>query len=161
MYLRAKLWIMTLINGVVAWVIIPLKYVREAAKNFAKHVKDNFRRKYTFPARAEYPFDMGYEAVMDTSKSLDPSEASYFRSIIGIMRWMVEIGRINIATELYLLQTHLAYPREGHIEAALYVMDYLKNKHNSRLVFDPNYPKIDEIIFKYCDCKDLYGDSEE
>ena len=83
--------------------MIPLKYVREAAKNCAKHVKDNFPGKYTFPARAEYPFDMGYEAVMDTSKSLDPSEASYFRSIIGIMRWMVEIGRINIATELYLL----------------------------------------------------------
>ena len=40
-------------------------------------------------------------------------------------------------------------------------MDYLKQKHNSILVFDPTYPKIDEIIFKDCEWKDFYGDAEE
>ena len=40
-------------------------------------------------------------------------------------------------------------------------MDYLKQKHNSQLVFYPNYPKIDESIFKDCDWKDFYGDTEE
>ena len=38
---------------------------------------------------------------------------------------------------------------------------YLKKKHNSRLVFDPTYPKIDESIFKDCEWKDVYGDAEE
>ena len=49
MYLGAKLWRMTLRNGVVAWGMITSKYVREAAKNCAKHVKDNFPGKYTLP----------------------------------------------------------------------------------------------------------------
>ena len=40
-------------------------------------------------------------------------------------------------------------------------MSYLKNKHNSRLVFDSTYPKIDEIIFKDCDWKYFYEDAEE
>ena len=40
-------------------------------------------------------------------------------------------------------------------------MAYLKQKHNSRLVSDPTYPKSDESIFNDCDCKDLYGDAEE
>ena len=55
---------------------------------------------------------------------------------------MVELGRVDIATEISLLSSHLAYPREGHLEAALHVMGYLKQKHNSRLIFDPTYPDI-------------------
>ena len=38
-------------------------------------------------------------------------------------------------------------------------MAYLKQKHNSRLVFDPTYPKIDESFFKDFDWKDFYGDA--
>ena len=104
---------------------------------------------------------MGYEAIMDTYKDLDPAEASYFQSIIGVMRWMAEIGRIGIATEVSLLSSHLDYPQYGHIEVAFHVIAYLKQKHNSRLVFYPTYTKIDEIIFKDCDWKDFYWDAEE
>jgi hypothetical protein len=35
---------------------------------------------------------------------------------------MVELGRVDIATEISPLSSHLAYPREGHLEAALHVM---------------------------------------
>jgi hypothetical protein len=44
---------------------------------------------------------------------------------------MVELGRIDIATEISLLSSHLAYPRVGHLEVALHVMGYLKQKHNT------------------------------
>ena len=117
---------MKLINGVVTWGMIPSKYVHEAANNCAKHVKDNFPGKYTFPDRDEPPFVMGYEAVMDTSKALDPAEASYFQSIIGVMHWMVKMGRIDIAKEVSLLSSYLDYPREGYLDIALHVMDDLK-----------------------------------
>ena len=43
----------------------------------------------------------------------------------------------------------------------MYVMAYLKQKHNSRLVFDPTYPKIDESIFTDYDWKYFYGDAKE
>ena len=132
-----------------------------ATKNGAKHVKDNSPGIYTLTARDENPFVMGYEAVMDTSKSLDPAEAYSFQSIIGVMHWMVDIGRSDIATEVSLLSSHLDYTQEVHLEATLHVMAYLKHKHNSRLVFDPNYSKIDESIFKYCDWGNFYADAEE
>ena len=47
------------------------------------------------------------------------------------MRWMVEIGSIDIATEVSLISSCLAYPREGHLEAAFHLMASLKHKHNS------------------------------
>jgi hypothetical protein len=60
------------------------------------------------------------------------------------MRWMVELGHIDIATEVSLLSSHLAFPPEGHLETAIHIMSYLSQKHNTRLViFDPTYPKID------------------
>ena len=40
--------------------------------------------------------------------------ASYYQYIIAIMQWMVELGRVDIATEVSMLLYHNAYPREGH-----------------------------------------------
>jgi hypothetical protein len=77
------------------------------------------------------------------------------------MHWMVELGRVDIATEISLLSFHLAYPCEGHLEAALHIMGYLRLKHNTRLVFDPTYPDIDMSMFPQYDWTEFYGDVEE
>ena len=74
---------------------------------------------------------------------------------------MVELGCLDIATEVSLLSLHLAYPQEGHLEAALHVMAYLKAKHNSRLVFNPTYPDIDQSSFHKYDWNEFYGDVTE
>ena len=77
------------------------------------------------------------------------------------MRWMVELGRIDIATEVSLLSSHLAYPREGHLETALHIMSYLRQKHNTRLIFDPTHPKIDMGMFPQSNWTKFYGNIEE
>ena len=74
---------------------------------------------------------------------------------------MVEIGRVDIITKVLALSSHLSLPREGHLEAVYHVYAYLKSKHNSWMVFDPNYPEIDMSGFKQCDWKNFYGDVEE
>ena len=75
---------------------------------------------------------------------------------------MVEIGRIDIATECSLLSSNLAYPREGHFKCALHMMGCLKWKHNSRLFFDPTYPDIDFDTFDVgAEWKEFYGDMTE
>ena len=140
MYLGAKLRWTQLPNGVWAWALCPSKYVNHAVKNCETHLKDNYDGRYSLPRKAENPFRMNYEPELDDSTPLDANAASYFQTLIGVMRWMVEIGRIDIATEVSILSSHLAYPREGHLDIALHIMGYLRAKHNSRLVFDPCYP---------------------
>ena len=39
---------------------------------------------------------MGYAPEMDEYPVLDPDLVSYYQSLIGIVRWMVEIGRVYI-----------------------------------------------------------------
>lgn len=160
-YLGAKLRQTRLENGVWAWALSPSKYVGQAVRNCTKHLNENYNGKYSLPKKAENPFRMGYEPELDTSAPLDPDASSYYQSLIGVLRWMVEIGRIDIATEVSLLSSHLAYPREGHLEEALHVMAYLRQKHNSRLIFDPSYPDIDMTNFKECDWREFYGEVAE
>ena len=108
---------------------------------------------------APNPFVGGYRPETDMTDPLDPDRAPYYHTMVGVMRWMVEIGRIDIATECSLLSSHLAYPREGHSECALHMMGYLKWKHNCRLFFDPTYPYIDfETFNDGAEWKTLYGD---
>jgi hypothetical protein len=97
------------------------------------------------------PFPNGYRAETDLSEELALEEASYYHSQIGILRWMVELGRIDIITEVSMLASHLALPRRGHLDAVFAVYAFLKRKHNSTMVFDPTYPKVNEGDFKKCD----------
>ena len=75
---------------------------------------------------------------------------------------MVELGRVDIGVEVSQLSSFLAYPRKGHMEAALHIMSYLCVKHNSRLVLDPSYAGIDYAKFNvHANWHAFYGDAEE
>ena len=45
---------------------------------------------------------------------------------------------------------------QGHLEAVLHIMGYLKHRHNSSLAFDLLYPDIDHRNFWDCDSTDFY-----
>jgi len=61
-----------------------------------------------------------------------------------------------------MLSAHNSLPREGHLEAIYHIFSYLKNHKNSRLVFDPAYPKIDNRRFHIGDWSDFYpNDTDE
>ena len=99
-YLGAKLKKVQKDNDVWCWSIIPYKYFQEAVRNCQKYLKDNLSNDYELIANAPNPFPLGYEPCMDVSPLLSPDEASYFQTIIGVMRCMVELGIIYIAVEV-------------------------------------------------------------
>jgi hypothetical protein len=74
---------------------------------------------------------------------------------------MVEIGHIDIITEVSMLASCVAAPRGGQLDTVFHMFAYLEKKHNSRLVFDPTYPQIDMDEFKECDWKEYYGEVTE
>ena len=158
-YLGTKLKKTRLENGVEAWGMSPSKYVQEAVRNVEEQLKKG--SKPGLSKRASTPLPAGYVPELDVSRELNPVEANYYQSQIGILRWMVEIGRVDIITEVSVLSSHLALPREGHLEAVYHIFAYLRKKHNSRMVFDPCYPNIDMTGFKECDWKNFYGDVKE
>jgi hypothetical protein len=144
-----------------AWGLSPSKYVVQAVKNFQIHLTEKLNGKYSIPARVDNPFPVDYDPSTDFSDILDPECLSFYQHIIGLMRWMVELGQIDIATKISMLSSYLACLPEGHLENALHVMVYLKLKHNSQLIFDPTYPDIDQTVFPTFEWMEFYGDMEE
>jgi hypothetical protein len=71
--------------------------------------------------------------------------------LIGILRWIVELGRVDICCEVSLLSSHLALPRKGHLDAVFHIFGYLNQHSNSEMVFDPTEPVIEKDIFNLKD----------
>ena len=141
-YLGAKVKQMKMNNGVTAWAISPRKYVHEAVNNCEKWIWENMPE-YKHSSRATNPFPTDYDPDLDTTNELDDDQATYYQSQIGILHWIVELRKIDIATEVSLLSSHVALPRKGHLQTVFHIYAYLKKRHNSRLALDPSYPEID------------------
>jgi hypothetical protein len=122
--LGAKLNKTVLPNGVVAWGMSSSKYVQSAVQNVKEYL-DTLHGDQMLVKKASGPFAGGYKPDIDESPDLDPIRANLYQSKIGILRWCVELGFIDIITEVSMLSTHLCLPREGHLEAVFHVFAYL------------------------------------
>ena len=135
-YLGAKLRKVTLENRVQAWSMSLGNYVQEAVKNVKSYLQEKEPGR-SWLKRAPTPFAKDYRPKIDILHELGAEDVSYYMSQIRVLRGMVEIGRVDIITEVSMLTSQLACPREGHLEAIYRTYAYLDNKHNSHMVFDP------------------------
>jgi hypothetical protein len=159
-YLGSKLRKIILLNGVEAWMMSPAKYVREAVKNVERHLEKEYGAK--LPKRVSGPLPTNYRPEIDITQSLEGEEQSYYHSQIGVLRWIVELGRIDIVTEVSSLASCLALPRKGHLEGVFHLYAYLKKKPNGTIILDPTYPDIDLSQFNDgADWSNFYGDVKE
>ena len=93
-------------------------------------------------AKAVTPMTSWYRPEMDVTPELGSEDAAYYHSLIGVLRWIVELGRIDINVEASILSSDLALPREGKFQELLHIFAYLKKHMNSEMVFDPSDPDI-------------------
>ena len=144
-YLGGKVSKVQLENGMVAYTFSSSQYVKSAIDNVEKYVDEKGAK---MPCRANTPLSPNYRPEVDVTDELEPVDAAYYQSLIGILRWMVELGRVDITCEVSMMSSHLALPRVGHLNQLLHMFAYLKKNHNSELVFDPSDPDIDKSLFE-------------
>jgi hypothetical protein len=89
-----------------------------------------------------------YQPELDVTPELEPTDTSYYQSLIGILRWIVELGRVDVCLDCSMMSSHLALPREGHMHQVFHIFAYLKKYHNTELVFDPSDQCIEEADFE-------------
>jgi hypothetical protein len=151
-YLGADVRRYKLSNGQKAWAISSDTYVRRAVKEVERRelakVGKQLKRKVVSPLAS------GYRPKLDALPELDKNRASYFASLMGVLRWCIDLGRINIIVEVNLLARFQACPREGHLEQMFHLFAYLKRYSQSSLVFDWTEPSLDMTMFKECDWKE-------
>ena len=128
-------------TGIEAWGFRSSQYVRAAVKGVEKYLSN--QTKWKLPSRAKTPITTSYRPELDVIPELNATDAAYFMSLIGILRWIVELGRVDICLEVSMLSSHMALPREGHLEEVFHIFAYLSKYHNAEMVFDPSDPDID------------------
>jgi hypothetical protein len=96
-YLGAKVKKTVLPNGVVAWGMISSKYVHSDVQNVKEYLAA-LPGDQMLVKKASGPFAGGYKPELDDSPEVDPTRVNLHQSQIGILRWCVEFGRIDIIT---------------------------------------------------------------
>ena len=157
--LGGRLCEVVLESGDKAWAFGSSQYVQAAGKNVEEYLEKIGK---SLKPKAIDVLPKVYRPEIDISPELGPQDASCFQSLIGILCWMVKLGRVDIYTEVSMMSSCLAMPRRGHLDALFRVFAYLKKNHNTCMVFNPTEPKVDMKDFPREDWSySIYGDAKE
>ena len=79
-------------NGVNAWPFSSSQYVQTAVKNVETYLMSEDSKHWKMPNKADTPLTTTYRPELDISRELNVADAAYYQSLIGILRWIVELG---------------------------------------------------------------------
>ena len=105
-----------------------------------------------------------YCPKLDTSAICNNDQITFYQNFIGILRWVVELGRIDIAYEVLKLSSYLVEPWTGHMIQAIHVFKCLDVHRKNKLALDPKYQFFktpDLIEARRHQMKEIYPDAVE
>ena len=87
---------------------------------------------------------LAYRPELDVSPFCNPEQHNLYQGLVGMLRWLIELGRIDVLLETSQLSTYLAAPRIGHLHQAIHIFHYLQRHNSSWLPMDPK-----KLILEY------------
>ena len=90
----------TLENGIKAWLFSSSQYVQAVVQNVEEYFKEKVEK---FPPHAETLLGSDYRPKLYFTPELRAKDATYYQSLIGMLWWMVELGRVDICCEVSML----------------------------------------------------------
>ena len=119
-------------DGTKCWAMSSEKYVKAAIENVeAILAKSDLR----LPSRCDTPMSTSYHPSEDVTREMNTKGLHTYQELIGILRWVIDIWRIDILLEVSLLSSHLVLPCIGHLQAVYRIFGYLKQVPKQRLYF--------------------------
>ena len=112
-------------------------YIKEAVRIIEERMVEH---QLNYPSKkAKTPFTSAtYRPELDETEFCNPELITLYQNITGILRWICELGRMDILLESSLLAQYMVNPRIGHLTQSLNLMHYLKLHDRSWIVFDPS-----------------------
>ena len=112
-----------------------------------------------------------YRPELEASDYCNDDLTTVYLNLMGMLRWMIELGRVDMLHEASPLSQYMALPRTGHLQQALNIFKYIKaNANQGWLVYDPLDYDIDwkpirpnEVspIERAISMKELYTEAED
>jgi len=140
----------------VRWALTAENYIKEAIRNVNNWLESRGR---SLKTKTTTVLPSGYRPELDVSELLNEEDASYYMQQIGVLRWAVELARVDICCEVSMMAAFNAMPRRGHLEAVFHIFAYLNSHLRSFLVLDDSY--VDVPLSVKPDWSDFYPDVKE
>lgn len=147
------------INGVKTWFMSAELYLHKAMEEVERkwgNISKLFSR-----TSLDIPAPTNFHPEIDDTPILGDDDIQLYQSYIGILRWAVELGRIDLGHVAGVMARFSACPREGHLVALICVFAYCKKHLESKLVFDPHRVDYSDIDWSGNDWSQFYPDIEE
>lgn len=138
------------------WSMSAEKYLTLALETIETKLGETLKHK-----KADTPISPSYHPEVDESAILGDEDANYYQSLIGILQWTVELGRIDVAYECQLMSGFSCAPRKGHLDALYGVFRYLKKYKKMKLVLDHRLRDMEQFDFKTFDWERYYPEAME
>ena len=90
------------------------------------------------------PPPKSYHPELDNSKLMNDKEVQLYQSYMGILRWCIKLGHIDITFAVALMAQYQALPRYDHLMALGQIFDYLKKHARSKIMLDPTSPDFSD-----------------
>lgn len=141
------------------WCIGCKTYLIEAIRRIEELLGREMPKKDTPMVDGDHPEE-------DASATLDDKGHQLYQMLIGMLNWIVCLGRMDVAFATSSLSRFTACPRQGHLDRTLRVFGYLKKYRNRRIVVDSRDPIIkggkDAMNIDYTkEFKEFYPDASE
>jgi Reverse transcriptase (RNA-dependent DNA polymerase) len=124
-------------NGDECWAMGSEQYVADAIRNVQTWLG---ARNLMLKTKVSSTLPSNYSPELDTTPYLNDELANYYQIQIGVLRWAVELGRIDICAEVSIMGGFSAGPREGHLDAVFHIFAWMRGHKRSKVVLDPDYP---------------------
>ena len=95
--------------------MILIKYCYKAPRNCKANLSVHYNGIHRLSKCTEHSEVIGHGLRNGFKSRVTTYAIPYFQSMIGIMRWMVELGILDKIIEVFLLWSHPALLRKGHL----------------------------------------------
>ena len=141
------------------WAFSSTRYTKRAIEDVERNLSAQGGKKLA--TKASSPLAAGYRLELDQTPELSDSDLTYYQGLIGVLRWICELGRIDILLPVSLMSRYLVAARSGHFDQVFHIFAYLKLHEKSTLVFDDTEPWVDEDAFHTADWSEFYPEAKE
>ncbi len=80
------------------------------------------------------------------SNELDAEGIKNYKSLIGMLRWSVFLGRIDITTAIMMMSGFRVAPRKGHMECVQCIASYLVKMRHATIRFHTEEPNFSTLL---------------
>ena len=90
------------------------------------------------PTKVTTPLASGYRPELDQSCELNSERLNYFQGLIGVLRWICELGGLDIMMPVSMLSRYLVSSNSGSVSSTPLLMSHVSSNTQTHDIPDPN-----------------------